>query len=158
MINPSLLKAYEYMENVTPLRNDCGKLCSSKCCTGNDDDGMILFPGEEQIFEGKDGFTVYYEERYGLNAVRCNGNCERNSRPLSCRIFPYFIYLKSDDKKPAVLPDVRAVDFCPLLMESVKLDKKFLRAMRITAAKLCEDAEMREYLKRMTEIISDFNL
>ncbi len=158
MNNDTLIKAYEYMSDVTPLRNDCGKLCDSKCCKGSDDDGMILFPGEEKLFEGKEGFTVYYEERYGFNAVRCNGNCRRSERPLACRIFPFFIYLNKEDTKPAVLPDVRAMDYCPVLAESVRTDKKFLRALRITAAKLCEDEEMTDFLERMTEIISDFKL
>ena len=158
MINDSLTKAYEYMADVTPLRNDCGKLCDSKCCMGSNDDGMILFPGEEKYFVDKEGFSVYFEERYGYNAVRCNGRCNRKERPLACRIFPYFVYLKRDNSKPSVLPDLRAMDFCPLLTKSVKTDKKFLRALRITALKLCEDSEMSDFLRNMTEIISDFKL
>ncbi len=56
--NDSLNKAYELLENCTPLKFDCGALCGGKCCKGGDNDGMILFPGEEKYYAGKSGFTV----------------------------------------------------------------------------------------------------
>ena len=42
-------KAYEMLERVTPLTYDCGKLCSGKCCKGDGNIGMWLFPYEEEI-------------------------------------------------------------------------------------------------------------
>ncbi len=150
----TLIKVYGFLERVTPLKKDCGKLCEHKCCNGSDKDGMLLFPGEERFFECDDNFTVYYDEVYGLDCVRCNGSCDRSKRPLSCRIFPYFIYFTD---KATVAPDMRAKDFCPLLAEDTHIDKGFLRALRISAKKLCADDEIKEFLTAVTEKLTDFN-
>lgn len=150
-------KAYEFMNAVTPARYDCGRICNSKCCKGSDGDGMLLFPGEKELFENSRDFTVYYDDNYESYCVRCNGSCNRNERPLSCRIFPYFIYLNSIDDKPTVAPDIRASDFCPLLTEGEPIDKKFLRSLRITAAYLCQNKECEDFLCRITRLMTDFN-
>ncbi len=150
-------KAYEYLEKVTPLYTDCGKLCSYKCCTGKSNDGMLLFPGEEKYFENRAGFTVYFDEKYENYCVRCNGDCDRHSRPLSCRIFPYFVYVKQPATKPVCAPDLRAVEFCPLIDDKIKLDKKFLRMLRITARLLCTDKECEEFLLHISSLLTDFN-
>lgn len=43
-----LQKALDELENITPLKPfNCGKLCSACCCSGGDNDGMGLFPGEK---------------------------------------------------------------------------------------------------------------
>lgn len=152
-----IYKAYEYLSDVTPLSYDCGKLCGQLCCKGNDNDGMLLFPGEEKIFENLEGFSVYYDNRYESLCVRCNGKCDRKLRPLSCRIFPYFIYLKNEDSKPVCAADLRAGDFCVLLKDSLPLDKKFLRALRVTALLLCSEKSEKNFLIRMTETLTDFN-
>lgn len=150
-------KAYGYMNEFTPQTFDCGKICNSKCCKGGDGDGMLLFPGEEELFINSESFTVYYDENYENLCVRCNGYCDRNSRPLSCRIFPYFIYVNAIGDKPSVAPDIRATDFCPLLFEGYTISKKFLRNLRITAAYLCQNKEYEEYLCKITAILTDFN-
>lgn len=154
----SIRTLYKSLDYVTPLRRDCGKMCSSKCCKGTSHDGMLLFPGEEAVFQNNNDFNIYYDERYGCNCVSCNGSCSREMRPISCRIFPYFIYLKDDDKntKPVVASDVRAIDFCPLLTKENKISKEFLRTLRIVASKMCRDEEIRKFLVRMTELLTDF--
>ena len=153
----TIIKVYEYLEKVTPVNFDCGEICHKKCCKGSDKDGMLLLPGEEEIFRGNKNFTVYYDERYESYAVRCKGPCNRNERPLSCRIFPYFIYADKKTGKLSVAPDIRAIDFCPLLAEKYELDRKFLRALRITSLKLSADKEIYDYICRITEILTDFN-
>jgi hypothetical protein len=40
-------RAYARLGRLTPIPADCGKLCGKRCCQGGEDDGMILFPGEE---------------------------------------------------------------------------------------------------------------
>ena len=150
-------KAYELMGENTPLSYDCGKICKGKCCKGDSDDGMLLFPGEEVFFENNDSFTVYYDERYENLAVRCNGTCNRDERPLSCRIFPYFIYYDKNSEKVSTAPDIRALDFCPLLTEKYAFDKKFLRSLRITAKRLMQNEEMKGFLCKISEILTDFN-
>lgn len=150
-------KAYEYLEYVTPVKYDCGKICNKKCCKGNDNDGMLLFPGEEEIFRQNFNFEVYLDKRYDSLAVRCKGPCRRNERPLSCRIFPYFIYMEEKSSKLSAAPDIRALDFCPLLIEKYVFDRRFLRALRIASAKLCENAEISDFIRKITKKLTDFN-
>ncbi len=150
-------KLYEYTENLTPLRGDCGKLCSSKCCKGSNDEGMLLLPGEEKLFEGNNNFEIYYDERYDSKAVVCKGMCNRNERPFACRIFPYMLYAEKCSRKVSVAPDIRAIDYCPLLSGEIVIERRFLRALRICAKKLSQNEEMLEYLNKITEILTDFN-
>ncbi len=150
-------KAYEFLENVTPVKYDCGKICNKKCCTGNDNDGMLLFPGEEEIFYQNENFEVYFDNRYDNLAVRCKGHCRRNERPLSCRIFPYLIYAEEKSDKHSVAPDIRALEFCPLISEKYEFDRKFLRALRIASRKLCENSEISDFVQKITKKLTDFN-
>lgn len=154
-----ITKLYEYLADYTPFMYDCGKICNKKCCNGNDHDGMLLFPGEKEIYDDKSGFDVYFDERYSSYAVRCSGKCNRNERPLSCRIFPYFFYLSEEtENRIKVAPDIRAVDFCPIIDNTDDVNKKFLRALRICALKIEQENEFRDYLFDITEIITDFGL
>ena len=150
-------KAYELIGRNTPVAFDCGKLCNKKCCKGDSKDGMLLFPGEEVLFENNENFTVYFDKRYENYAVRCNGLCNRNERPLACRIFPYFIYGEKSTGKVSVAPDIRAIDFCSLIKEKLPLDRKFLRSLRVCAKKFESNTEIFEYLCRISEILTDFN-
>lgn len=150
-------KAYEFLECVTPVNYDCGKICNKKCCTGNDNDGMLLFPGEEELFRENDNFDIYYDDRYEGFAVRCKGFCVRNERPLSCRIFPYFIYFDEKNCRYSVAPDIRALDYCPLLTEKYAFDRRFVRALRIASAKLCENDEITDFIRKITKKLTDFN-
>ena len=150
-------KAYEFLENVTPVKFDCGKICNKKCCKGNDNDGMLLFPGEEELFSDNSNFEIYYDSRYECTAIRCKGFCNRNERPLSCRIFPYLIYTDEKSGNHAVAPDIRALDFCPLLIEKYDFDRKFLRALRLASHKLCENTEISDFIQKITKKLTDFN-
>ncbi len=151
----TIKKAYEFFERVTPLYYDCGKICGAKCCGGSDKDGMLLFPGEETFFENNSEFSVYYEAKYDCMAVRCKGICSRNERPLSCRIFPFFLYNNSG--KISVAPDIRAIDFCPILINKEEVDKKFLRTLRVVAKLFEQDTDICSFLKKITTIMTDFN-
>ena len=120
-------------------------------------DGIIEH--KKEIYDDKPGFDVYFDERYSSYAVRCSGKCNRNERPLSCRIFPYFFYLSEEtENRIKVAPDIRAVDFCPILDNTDDVNKKFLRALRICALKIEQENEFRDYLFDITEIITDFGL
>lgn len=47
-----LEKALDELEAVTPLKPfNCGRLCSARCCSGDENDGMGLFPGEEELLK-----------------------------------------------------------------------------------------------------------
>ncbi len=150
-------KIYDFLENITPIAGDCGKICGSKCCKGDSTDGMLLFPGEKELFENKEGFNVYYDDRYSCYAVSCNGSCDRKLRPLSCRIFPYLIYIKDEKSAPVVAADIRAADYCPLLKEGRQINRRFLRALRISAKISEQNKDIKEFLIHITGLLTDFN-
>jgi len=90
---------YQILEDSTPLANDCGVYCSAKCCSGGPNEGMLLFPGEEHIYETMDvedidEFTIKSSNialpstQLEVKFLICKGTCNRKLRPMSCRIFP----------------------------------------------------------------------
>jgi hypothetical protein len=95
--------AYARLSAVTPLQTDCGALCAKSCCKGLDERaGMYLFPGEEALISQEwdwltlewhlvpeRDFCPSWEGRIGkVGFVICRGVCEREQRPLACRLFP----------------------------------------------------------------------
>ena len=42
---------YSVLRKTTPLDFDCGKICNGKCCKGDENTGMIIFPGEEEFLD-----------------------------------------------------------------------------------------------------------
>ena len=88
---------YSVLRSVTPLTVDCGKICNGKCCKGDNKTGMLLFPGEENLIDPD--MKVYKNEKGDSFAV-CDGTCDRNRRPLACRIYPLFPVIK---KKPGMM-------------------------------------------------------
>ena len=86
--NDSLNKLYELLADATPLRSDCGALCGAACCRGDEKDGMLLFPGERDYYIGREGFRIRRSGEYDAEYLVCEGSCDRNDRPLSCRIYP----------------------------------------------------------------------
>ena len=88
----ALLAARALLENVTPLKGDCGRICGGACCEPDEDGqgGMLLFPGEEGLYDPlPEGFTVTpAPEMPGALLITCSGRCQRKDRPLSCRLFP----------------------------------------------------------------------
>lgn len=150
----SLNKLYELLEDVTPQRYDCGLLCGAACCRGDGDDGMLLFPGEKEAFEGKEGYTVRYNPVYGCEEVICSGSCERAERPLSCRIYPYFFYVK-DDGKVTVAPDMRALGRCPLAEKGTGASRLFLRRMRMAALVLERVPAQTAFLRQVGAALTD---
>ena len=157
--NPALREAYERLYHKTPLGfYNCGRLCDGLCCRG-DSQGMWLFPYEQELFEGKDGFEICETEgNYGYPMVICSGECDRAERPLACRIFPLFPLVTEDDGKIKieVIYDPRA-GMCPIAREQKPLDPSFIKEVRKAALYLVRDEKILEYLKavslELTEII-----
>ena len=146
----ALKKARELLADVTPLKTDCGKVCGAKCCRSLEDEetGMLLFPGEEEAYLEKESWTVR-ETGAGLLAV-CPGTCDRNERPLACRIFPLLPVIRDGEVKVAA--DQRARAVCPLLKQGIRgMDPAFAEAVREAGKTLAADAAQRAFLGRMTE-------
>ena len=100
-------EAMEIIGELTPLRgHDCGKLCDCACCKGGEEDGMRLFPGEQTELEVK--------EADGGRLAVCTGTCDREKRPLACRIFPYYASIDKQTERIRFRIDPRSVNVCPV--------------------------------------------
>lgn len=121
----ALGRARTLLENSTPLKTDCGKLCGGACCQSDDtgDNGMLLFPYEEAFYwKPIPGFPFRLLPddtlvRDGFRLV-CEGSCPRIYRPLACRLFPLRIRMVCDplgeDTQAVAEIDPRAWAVCPL--------------------------------------------
>ena len=143
-------RIYRILGELTPLRADCGSLCGCACCKGDSNTGMRLFPYEESVLEIKNTSD-------GGRLAVCNGTCDRNSRPLACRIFPFFPTI--DEKgKIFVEPDIRASNLCPLIShsEEILFDERFFKALKKVGKILAKDAACRTFLYEVTEELDLF--
>ena len=142
-------KIFKIMKNLTPLKVDCGQLCGGACCKGDSGTGMLLFPGEESELSITVGAS-------GERLAVCNGTCDRDSRPLSCRIFPFFPTI-SENGKIFVEPDLRASRLCPLIEHSkeIEFDPKFFKAVKKVGKILAKDDESRKFLENVTAEIDE---
>lgn len=133
-------KARKIMEDKTLLKKDCGLLCGKACCKGDGETGMLLFPNEETILD--------VIEKDGVRLCVCDGNCNRDERPLSCMIFPFFPYITKDGRV-RVVPDIRGGKICPVVRNftNVKLDRRFLRRVKNVGRLLVQDEKCRAFLE-----------
>lgn len=148
----NLEKAYDCLRRETPLGfYDCGRLCDGLCCRG-DCKGMWLYPDEVDLFKNKEGFEICETEgNYGYPMVICNGECDRDERPLACRIFPLFpiVTEENGEIKVRVIRDPRA-GMCPIIRESRVVTPSFVRNVRMAARYLIRDVETLEYMKAVS--------
>ena len=141
-------KLYQLFEGVTPLKTDCGALCEKACCKGEDTVGMLLFPGEET--------SLPAVEAGGRRFVLCGGTCQRENRPLSCRIFPFFPAADAKGRITAVI-DPRGLSVCPLVRqaEHVRFDPRFARRVKTAGKLLAKDPACLAFLREVTEEIRE---
>ena len=152
---------YNFYGNTTPLLVDCGQLCGGACCECSDEEetGMYLFPGEELLFKNKPDFKIIDSEFiYGGTYAKiliCKGKCNRDSRPLSCRIFPVVPYIKNG--KSEIIFDPRAKSVCPLieLPNFSHLDPLFIIKTTKVVNLLMKFKETRLFLEGLTDIVDD---
>ena len=140
-------KAFRLLRDATPLRTDCGVLCGRRCCKGDDETGMLLFPGEPT--------ALRVIETEGRRLAVCGGVCDRNERPLSCRIFPFFPFVKADGGVDVRI-DPRGKAVCPLVRQAhdVRFSHRFLHRARRVGQQLCRDGECRACLWRIQQEIA----
>lgn len=144
---------YSQLRKVTPLDFDCGKICDSKCCKGDEKTGMIIFPGEEKFID--ESMKIFKNEEGDTVAV-CNGSCDRNKRPLACRIYPLFPLLISSEGKDRVkvIFDYRAD--CPIVEEGYEINRRFEKAVRRVGKYLLLNNETKEYYKELSQLQEDY--
>ena len=157
----ALLTARKLTMEATPLRSDCGLVCGCACCQPDEtgQGGMLLFPGEEQLYREKLGFTIAPDASLGISALllTCEGRCDRNDRPLSCRIFPLLPRLKEGQVR--VVRDRRGFEVCPLLPSGLSaFDPGFTAAVRAAGEVLYAVGEYRRFLDALHAYISRFTL
>lgn len=148
--------AYDRLKYETPLKFNCGKLCECHCCKGEDTEGMILFPGEEKLFEDKEDFSIKTDSE-GRKILICSGICDRKERPISCRMYPLFplTYKLGDEIKQKVIYDVRGMNTCPIVTEEIKTDRRFVTAVRLAGKELIKDEDCLDMILKISEEILD---
>lgn len=133
--------AYGFLKYSSPLKTDCGKLCGRQCCT-QEDMGMLLFPGEEKLFENDEDFVIRKDAK-GRNLLFCSGRCERKKRPISCRIYPLFPYTFESDGEihQKVVYDLRGINSCEMISSHIKTQRSFFASVRKAGKSLLRDKE-----------------
>lgn len=146
---------YSVLRKTTPLYFDCGKICNGKCCKGDEKTGMLLFPGEENLIDPN---INVIETDSGDKLAVCNGACDRNRRPLSCRIYPLFpvIVEENGEGKIKVCFDYRAD--CPLLLSQTdyKFNRRFIKGVRRVGKYLLLNEETAEYYKELSAACNEY--
>ncbi len=154
---------YRRLDTLTPLSVDCGALCGKLCCQSPDgeDAGMYLFPGEESLFWGLDGFymldsALTYAGGKSAKLLCCTQPCQRSLRPLSCRIFPLVPYYRRESGVRIIF-DPRA-RFCPLSDPSAKpyLERDFKLEVWHAFRLLSKISEVAAFLEALTDVLDDF--
>lgn len=150
------LQIYSYLDSKTPLSFDCGKICNKACCQSDDTDaGMYLFPREREVYTSLPEWARIEKSDfcYDGNCVDiliCNGICNRNLRPLACRIFPLTPYVKNG--KLDVIIDPRGKGICPL----ANVSDDFYRAVKNVSELLFKIKETRKYIFMLSNLIDEF--
>ena len=109
---------------------------------------MLLFPGEEALYAGKNDYRVLDTEAGKL--LICSGVCNREERPLSCRLFPLLPALRNGVVR--VEMDERARPVCPLVRYGkAGLAEAFVAAVQAVGEGLAQDAQQAAFLMRLTQ-------
>lgn len=155
----AVLRARELTRDVTPLHTDCGKLCRAACCRPDEDGrgGMLLFPGEEALYAGSESFSILRDDSVLPEArlLVCEGVCDRDARPLACRLFPLLPVWK--DGAVAVRLDRRAWPVCPIMAYGIRgMSADFRAAVRAAGEILYQIHVHRAFLDAIHAYIDSF--
>lgn len=151
-----ILRARESLGTLTPMLDDCGRLCGAACCQPDEDGqgGVYLFPGEEALMESVPWGKI--EPDPFAPMLVCREPCDRESRPLACRIFP-LTPVRREDGRWSVRMDARARAMCPLVRSGIRgLNPDFAKAARRAVRILAEDPEGEAFLERWQALESEY--
>ena len=159
MLKNELMRAYAEIGARTPMNTDCGQLCGAACCDTDEDGqgGVFLFPGEEALLEDADwGEVLPRREGWIAPLLRCDLPCDREKRPLGCRIFP-LTPVRGKDGQWTVRIDARARAMCPLAASGVRgLDVEFVRAVRRALRAIAEAKEGDAFLEKWANLEAEY--
>lgn len=142
------------LRNITPLSFDCGKICNGKCCNGDDKTGMLIFPGEKDILDK--GINIAEDECGNLIAL-CGGACNRNYRPLSCRIYPLFPVLKNKQGKEYIEVEFDSRADCPLCTGEYEISPAFVKAIKRVGKYLLLNEETADFYRKVSAEVEEIN-
>lgn len=151
-----LLRACTAIGDQTPMLTDCGTLCECACCEADEDGqgGVYLFPGEEACL-GECGWGRIECDNFGSMLV-CDDWCDRDRRPLACRIFP-LTPVKNAEGRWTVRMDARARAMCPLVRSGVKgLNPDFVRGVVKAIRIIASDPEGEAFLEKWLTLEEQF--
>lgn len=150
----AIRRAYELLGDATPFAYDCGESCGKRCCGGDETTGMWLLPGEETLLG--DGYILH--EQDGRKIAVCDGSCQRETRPFSCRIFPLFPQVSFDEEGRAHVRaafDPRAASLCPIAAGELHVLPEFRRAVRRAARALLAEKSLQNWLLESQEFLDE---
>lgn len=159
---------YTLLDDVTPLRGDCGALCGGACCKSSDSgDGMYLYPFEEEFLASRFGadktrgrvsaWCEIHDSNFKAAGrltpfLICDDMCERGLRPLACRIFPLIPYVSRQGDMKVIL-DPRAQGLCPLK----DVSKEFAGRVCMVSAMLMKVRQTRKFIIAQSRLIDEFS-
>lgn len=160
-INPLLIynRCYALLNNVTPCLSDCGARCGAVCCKDSEaGTGMYLYPGEENMYKAlPDWASIEPSGFFSLGKevpiLSCPGKCDRDLRPLACRIFPLIPYKKSGENMKIIF-DPRAAAMCPLRPED--LTDMFCEAVTRAMNIVVKTKEGRAFIEDQSTLIDEY--
>lgn len=144
---------YSVLRNVAPLEIDCGKICHGKCCKGDGKTGMILFPGEENLIDPQ---IKIIKNKGGDSFAVCNGTCDRNKRPLACRIYPLFPIIKKDEAGEYIEVDFDSRADCPLVKGDYEITRDFVKKVKRVGKYLLLNEETQKYYRELSDEIQEY--
>lgn len=156
-MNDTIVLCRELLTQVTPLKQDCGRCCNHRCCQSleGEETGMLLFPGEDELYRDAKQWRIVNTASGEM--IVCPGTCDRDLRPLSCRLFPLLPLLRDDGIKVAM--DARAKAVCPLASQGVRsLAPEFIENVRECGKLLCSDPQQKAFLQQLTQIHDELKL
>ncbi len=159
-------EAYALLENVTPIKADCGELCQKACCRVEEEiTGMYLFPEENVMFRDMPSYIRLYdtdfEYDYGRYAdlLTCTGSCERSRRPLACRIFPLLPYCHEGESMKIIV-DPRGKGMCPMarVFSLEEFDPDFVDAVERAMNIIMKNPKVRRFVYSLSQQLDEMKL
>lgn len=153
-------QVYEILDRFPVSDGDCGKYCGKICCcyivAGEEESGMELLPGEEEVFPVEAqwvkprflsgamyDFPPEWGQRSGCIQIRCLMPCVRHQRPVNCRLFPFSIYSENKKYYLALIEENNGYK-CPLVQNPNSINPTFIRSAKEAAGLLLEIPKLKQ--------------
>jgi len=153
-------KLYHITDMITPLEDDCGKLCGKICCRPDQNNtlGVYLYPGEEDMFTREEDWLCWEQRNPAeddfpaswsnpVYFIRCAKPCPRKHRPLNCRFFPLAPHLLKDNTLLLIHETLPLPYQCPLIKRKIPLRKEFVDTVVRCWQELLTDQRVRDLVQ-----------